>query len=278
MSDSSSQHVTRSQDGHVLHLALDRLDKKNAITRAMYTALADELASAAEDTTVRVVVLSGRQGVFTAGNDLLDFMADPPTGPESPVFRFLMQAVAFPKPFVVAVEGPAIGIGTTILLHADLVYAAEDARLQMPFATLGLVPEAASSLLLPRLAGHVRAAELLMFGEPFSAATAHEVTRDEVIKRTGDGVKTDNFSAGIEYLVTPYNGGDADAWWLLADPAMYDTIEVGFLDGKRDPELFVQNSETVGSMFDADKVTWKLRHIYGAALLDFRTFYAGIPA
>ena len=188
MSAPDSDHVTRSRDGHVLHLALDRLDKKNAITRAMYAALADELAAAADDATVRVVVLSGRDRVFTAGNDLLDFMADPPTGPESPVFRFLMAAVGFPKPLAVAVEGPAIGIGTTILLHADLVYAASDARLQMPFATLGLVPEAASSLLLPRLAGHVRAAELLMFGEPFTAEAAHEVGLVNEVVAPGEAV------------------------------------------------------------------------------------------
>ena len=168
-------HVAADRDGRVLHLALDRPDKKNAITGAMYAALADALEGAASDPGVRAVVLSGRGGVFTAGNDLGDFMTDPPTGPESPVFRFLTSAVSFPKPFVVAVEGPAIGIGTTILLHADLAYAAPDAVFKMPFVDLGLVPEAASSLILPRLAGPARAAELLLFGEAFTAETAREV-------------------------------------------------------------------------------------------------------
>jgi len=159
----------------VLHLTLDRPEKKNALTRAMYARLADALAEAAEDADVRAVVLSGRDGVFTGGNDLMDFVQEPPTGPESPVFRFLHGAVAFPKPLVAAIAGPAIGIGTTILLHCDLAYAAPDARFKMPFVDLGLVPEAASSLLLPRLAGRARASELLLFGEAFSAETAREV-------------------------------------------------------------------------------------------------------
>ena len=175
MTETSSEHVTAARDGHVLHLALRRPSKKNALTRAMYSALADALAGASEEPGVRVVVLSGSDGVFTSGNDLGDFMADPPSGPDSPVFRFLTALVGFPKPLVVAVEGPAIGIGTTLLLHADLAYAAPDARFQMPFVPLGLVPEAASSLLLPRLAGPARAAEMLLFGEPFTAETAREV-------------------------------------------------------------------------------------------------------
>ena len=175
MSDSSSEHVLATHDGHVLHLTLSRIEKKNALTRAMYDALADALTDAAESPETRVVVLSGRDRVFTAGNDLMDFMAAPPTGPESPVFRFLTTLVAFPKPLLVAVDGPAIGIGTTLLLHADLAYATPETRFQMPFVPLGLVPEAASSLLLPRLAGHARAAELLMFGEPFSADAAREI-------------------------------------------------------------------------------------------------------
>ena len=175
MTDSTQDHVAASLDGAVLHLVLDRPDKKNALTRAMYGRLADLLGEAAVDGSVRVVVLSGRDGVFTAGNDLGDFMQDPPTGPDSPVFRFLQAAATFPKPLVAAVAGPAIGIGTTILLHCDLAYVAPDVRLQMPFVDLGLVPEAASSLLLPRLAGPARAAEMLLFGDAIPAETAREV-------------------------------------------------------------------------------------------------------
>lgn len=166
--------VSRPEAG-VLHLVLDRPEKKNALTRAMYGRLADALTEAADDPAVRAVVLSGSGGVFTAGNDLGDFMQEPPTGPDSPVFRFLSAAVGFPKPLVAAVEGPAIGIGTTILLHCDLAYAAPTAVFKLPFVDLGLVPEAASSLLLPRLVGPVRAAEMLLFGEPFSAEAAYEV-------------------------------------------------------------------------------------------------------
>ena len=159
-------------DGGVLHLALDRPAKKNAITRAMYAALADALGRAAGDPGVRAVVLSGRGGVFTAGNDLGDFLLDPPTGTDSPVFRFLRAASTFPKPLLAAVDGPAVGIGTTVLLHCDLAYAAPDARFKLPFVDLGLVPEAASSLLLPRAVGPMRAAGWLLFGEAFSAADA----------------------------------------------------------------------------------------------------------
>ena len=160
------------RDGGVLHLVLARPAKKNAITRAMYAALTDALGAAASDAGVRAVVLSGAGGVFTAGNDLGDFLLDPPAGPDSPVFRFLRAASTFPKPLVAAVEGPAVGIGTTILLHCDLAYAAPDARFKMPFVDLGLVPEAASSLLLPRVAGPMRAAGWLLFGEAFSADDA----------------------------------------------------------------------------------------------------------
>ena len=170
----SSSHVAATRAGAVLHLELDRPDKKNALTGAMYGALADAVEAAADDASVRAVVLSGRGGVFTAGNDLGDFLMSPPTGEDSVVFRFLRAAAAFPKPLVAAIEGPAIGIGTTILLHCDLAYAAPDARFKMPFVDLGLVPEAASSLLLPMGAGPMRAAELLLFGETFSADVARE--------------------------------------------------------------------------------------------------------
>ncbi len=120
-------------------------------------------------------MLTGAGGVFTAGNDLADFMMDPPTGPDSAVFQFLQAASTFPKPLLAAIEGPAIGIGTTVLLHCDFAYAAPSARFKMPFVDLGLVPEAASSLLVPRLAGHARASELLLLGATFSAETAREI-------------------------------------------------------------------------------------------------------
>jgi enoyl-CoA hydratase/carnithine racemase len=159
-------------DGGVLALTLDRPAKKNALTRAMYAALADALDGAAADDAVRVVLVGGAGGAFTAGNDLGDFLADPPTGADSPVFRFLHALSTFPKPVVAAVEGAAVGVGTTMLLHCDLVYAGRSAAFRLPFADLGLVPEAASSYLLPRAVGPARAAELLLLGEPFGAEAA----------------------------------------------------------------------------------------------------------
>ena len=172
---SDDAHIHAEADGGVLTLTIARPAKKNALTRAMYAALADALEGAVGDAAVRAVVVRGSDGVFTAGNDLGDFMMDPPTDPGSPVFRFLQAVATFPKPLVAAVEGPAIGIGTTLLLHCDLAYAAPGATFKMPFVDLGLVPEAASSLLLPRLAGQARAAELLLLGESFSAETAAQV-------------------------------------------------------------------------------------------------------
>lgn len=156
----------------ILHLSLQRADKKHALTHAMYTALADALQQASTDSTVRVVLLSGSAGIFTAGNDMGEFLNDPPSSLDSPVFRFLHILSTLEKPVIVAVSGLAIGIGTTLLLHADLVYCDRSARFQMPFTRLGLCPEAASSLLLPLLVGYTRAAELLLTGQPFDAARA----------------------------------------------------------------------------------------------------------
>ena len=159
-------------DGAVTTLSFDRPDRKNAITADMYGRLADGLTAAAADASVRVAVIGGDETVFTAGNDLGDFIDNPPHGADSPVFRFLQAISAFPKPLIAAVCGPAVGVGTTLLLHCDLVYAGDNARFALPFVNLGLCPEAASSLLLPRLAGHARAAEKLLFGEPFGAPEA----------------------------------------------------------------------------------------------------------
>jgi enoyl-CoA hydratase/carnithine racemase len=168
------EHILTRTEGAVRVVTLARPAKKNAFTSAMYTALAEALADADADSAVRVVLLEGSGGSFTAGNDLGDFMANPPSGEESPVFRFLMQIVDQAKPLVVAVDGPAIGIGTTLLLHADYVVASRDSHLQMPFINLGLSPEGGSSLLLPRIVGQARASEWLMFGEAIDAERARE--------------------------------------------------------------------------------------------------------
>ncbi|MGN8060665.1 enoyl-CoA hydratase [Ralstonia sp. 22111] len=165
---------TETADG-VLTLTFDRLDRKNAITAAMYQTLADALVAAETDPAIRVIVLAGHESVFTAGNDLEDFMKNPPKDESAPVHQFLKAISRATKPLIASVSGAAVGVGTTMLLHCDLVYASETAKLSMPFAQLGLCPEAASSLLLPQLAGYHRAADKLLFGEPFDANEAREL-------------------------------------------------------------------------------------------------------
>ena len=165
---------TETADG-VLTLTFDRLDRKNAITAAMYQTLADALVAAETDPAIRVIVLAGHESVFTAGNDLEDFMKNPPKDESAPVHQFLRAISTASKPLIDSVSGATVGVGTTMLLHCDLVYASETAKLSMPFAQLGLCPEAASSLLLPQLAGYHRAADKLLFGEPFDANEAREL-------------------------------------------------------------------------------------------------------
>ncbi|NMM81578.1 enoyl-CoA hydratase [Acidovorax sp. SRB_14] len=169
------QDILVHTEAGVTTVTLNRVDKKNSLTRAMYATLADTLAQAEADASVRAVLLQGDITVFSAGNDIGDFLAQPPAEQDSPVFRFLRAIAAFPKPLVAAVCGPAVGIGTTMLFHCDLVYAGDNAAFSMPFVNLGLCPEAASSLLAPRLLGYHRAAEALLLGEPFMAEAAMEV-------------------------------------------------------------------------------------------------------
>lgn len=159
----------------VMHAVFHRPERKNSLTADMYAELCDVFDRAAQDDDVKVLLLSGAAGVFTAGNDLDDFVRNPPKDINAPVFRFVTRLAAFPKPVVAAVEGLAIGIGTTMLLHCDLVYVADNTRFSVPFVNLGLVPEACSSLLLPRVAGHQRAAEKLLLGDIFTAAEAFEL-------------------------------------------------------------------------------------------------------
>jgi len=163
----------RVEDG-VATLRISRPDKKNALTQAMYVSLAERLDQAAADAAVRAVLLTGEEEIFSAGNDLQEFIDNPPTSADSPVLRFMLTLARFEKPVVAAVSGHAVGIGVTMLLHCDLVYVAAGSRLSMPFVSLGLVPEFASSLLLPLWAGHVRAADKLLLGTPLSADDAVE--------------------------------------------------------------------------------------------------------
>ena len=161
--------ILATRRGASLELAFNRPARKNALTNAMYEALTSALLDAERDAAVRVVLFHGDEQAFTAGNDLGDFLERPPRSEEAPVFRFIRAVLAGTKPLVAAVNGPAVGIGTTLLLHCDLVYAGDNARFILPFASLGLLPEFASSYTLPRLAGHHRAAEMLLLGEPFDA-------------------------------------------------------------------------------------------------------------
>jgi enoyl-CoA hydratase/carnithine racemase len=159
----------------VMTLTLNRVHKKNSFTPAMYGAITEALERATHDVAIRVVVLQGDITVFSAGNDIGDFLERKPDGQESPAFGFLRGIAQFSKPLVAAVCGPAVGVGTTLLFHCDLVYAGDNAAFSMPFVNLGLCPEAASSLLAPQLMGYHRAAEALLLGEPFMAEAALEV-------------------------------------------------------------------------------------------------------
>jgi enoyl-CoA hydratase/carnithine racemase len=167
-------HIQHQIEDRVLTLRFNRPDKKNALTQAMYTAMAEVLREAQRDPQVRVVLLAGQPDCFTAGNDLMDFMNSPPGDANSPVSQYMRALAELEKPVVAAPAGIAVGIGVTLLLHCDLVYCGEQTRMNMPFVSLGICPEFASSYVLPRLMGHARACELLLLGEPFSAQTALE--------------------------------------------------------------------------------------------------------
>jgi len=169
-----SECIIREISDGVLNLRMARAEKKNALTFAMYDALSDALLGADENRAVRAITITGSEDSFTSGNDLQDFLKGAPEGRESPAFRFVRTIANVSKPIVAGVNGLAVGVGVTMLLHCDLVYAAAGATFQVPFVNLGLITEAASSLLLPRLVGHQRAAELLLLGERIDAATARE--------------------------------------------------------------------------------------------------------
>jgi len=168
------EHIMTESRDRVQRIEIHRPEKRNAITVAMYEAMAAALARAADDPGVRVILIHGLPEVFTSGNDLVDFLNLPPDGMDSPVFRFLTLINQSSKPVVAAVTGAAVGIGTTMLLHCDYVVAGASARLSVPFVNLGLCPEGGSSLLLPLVLGYLRAAELLLWGEAIDAQQARE--------------------------------------------------------------------------------------------------------
>ena len=165
-----------ARDGAVMRIAINRPEKKNALTADMYDALSQAVEEAEADAGVRVLLLHGKGDAFTAGNDLQDFLQKPWKGQaRPPAVRFINAVAHASKPIVAAVHGLVVGVGTTILLHCDLVYAAEETRFMMPFVNLGIVPEAASTVLLPLLIGRQRASELFMLGAPLAAQRAYEI-------------------------------------------------------------------------------------------------------
>jgi enoyl-CoA hydratase/carnithine racemase len=176
----------------VATIEIARPEKKNALTVAMYQAMADALIAAKADPAVRAVLITGQPGIFTSGNDIEDFMTRAPgqgsDAMDSPVFRFMRALLDCDKPVVAAVTGAAIGIGTTLLLHCDFVYVSDESRLAMPFVALGLVPEFASSLVVPQLMGHRRAAEKLLLGDPFTPEQAVECGIANAVLPSGEVV------------------------------------------------------------------------------------------
>lgn len=167
--------ILRSKTNGILTIEFNRPDKKNAITSAMYQMMADALQDAEGDSEVRAILFVGKPEVFTAGNDLEDFMNNPPQSEDRPIAQFMRALSRATKPVVAAVSGSAVGIGTTLLMHCDLVYAADNAKFSMPFTQLGLCPEFSSSLLFPQIVGYPRAAEKLMLGEAFSVDEAYQM-------------------------------------------------------------------------------------------------------
>ena len=175
VTDNTFTDILTERREHILRIKINRPQKKNALTIVMYAAMADAIIQADEDDDIRAIFLQGTVDCFTAGNDLQDFKDYRPDGKVRPANPFLVAIPRAKKPMVAAVGGMAVGVGTTMLLHFDLVYAGESAQFRLPFVNLGLCPEAASSFLLPRLIGHQQASELLLLGEFFSAAKAREI-------------------------------------------------------------------------------------------------------
>ena len=171
-----SEHIKTGRDGDVLTILIDRPDKKNALTGDMYAAMIVALDEADSDPRTGAVLISGAGGLFTAGNDIGDFIAGVQAGAtDLPALRFIRRLAILDTPIVAAIEGVAVGVGTTLTFHCDLVYAAENAFFRMPFVDLGLVPEAASSLFVPQRFGLQKATELLMLGDGFDASEAHRL-------------------------------------------------------------------------------------------------------
>jgi len=212
----------------VATIEIARPEKKNALTVAMYQAMTDALKAAREDAAVRAVLITGQPGVFTSGNDIEDFMTRAPgqgsDNLDSPVFEFMRALLECDKPVVAAVTGAAVGIGTTMLLHCDFVYVSDEARLAMPFVALGLVPEFASSLVVPQLMGHRRAAEKLLLGDPFTPEQAVECGIANAVLPAGEVVNHARRIAERFNSLPP--GAVREAKQLLRAPLHEQTLQV----------------------------------------------------
>jgi len=211
----------------VATIEIARPEKKNALTVAMYEAMRDALVAAKADNAVRAVLITGQPGIFTSGNDIEDFMKRAPgqgsEAMDSPVFQFMRALLDCDKPVVAAVTGAAIGIGTTMLLHCDFVYVGDEARLAMPFVALGLVPEFASSLVVPQLMGHRRAAEKLLLGDPFTPEQAVECGIANAVLPTGEVVNHARRVAERFNQLPP--GAVRQAKALMRAPQMEQTLK-----------------------------------------------------
>lgn len=212
----------------VATIEIARPEKKNALTVAMYQAMTGALHAAREDAAVRAVLITGQPGVFTSGNDIEDFMARAPgqgsDAMDSPVFQFMRALLECDKPVVAAVTGAAVGIGTTMLLHCDFVYVSDEARLAMPFVALGLVPEFASSLVVPQLMGQRRAAEKLLLGDPFTPEQAVECGIANAVLAAGEVVNHARRIAERFNSLPP--GAVREAKQLLRAPLHEQTLQV----------------------------------------------------
>jgi enoyl-CoA hydratase/carnithine racemase len=243
----------------VMTIAFNRPEKKNAITAAMYQAMADALAGASDDPNVRAILIRGSAGAFSAGNDLEDFMKSPPNSEDASVFQFLRQVSTIGKPLVASVAGVAVGIGTTLLLHCDIVYAADTATFSLPFTQLGLCPEAASSLLLPRIAGYPLAAEKLLLGEVFDANEAH---RMGIVNRLLPAAEVDAFAL-------------AQAQKLAALPASSLRVTKSLMKHASEREIAVQMTEEAvrfGKMLVAPEAREALMAFFQKRKPDFKQF------
>lgn len=239
-----SEGITLAEDGGVIEMRLDRPDKKNALTASMYRIMTATLADASRRSDIGAIIFSGEGDAFCAGNDLKDFMAGPQGGEAA--FAFIRALAGFDKPLVAAVQGLAVGIGTTMLFHCDLVYAAPDARFIMPFVNLGLVPEAGSSLLAPATMGHAKAAAMLLLGEPLDAQAADR--------------------AGLITAIIPHdalwNHARAKAHVLMSKPPQALAATRRLLKG--DPSVLIARIDEEARLFKERLISPEAQEAFGA--------------